>query len=441
MPTLAELVGTQTDPTITQATANDPVVEPLDGPTTVDDVMDRFPEEVYQQGRDTHLYRFLTALTGDAGAGLLKAQTFAARLTFEAEFLNFQVLDEFYAAQFKFKRLLQETYPGFNPDTDALTPTQWDAIQLADQQYRQRMLDFFTATRYGNSPAGLALAGQAGCGVECDIVENYKWVYDQFSDDPLGILPEGTTASTGEFIVVPRFIGDEIESPFLEYQQHIERVYTAHAGSFDDSIRPSTGGTAPTVTSAFGPFDPDGVTKMVPAVERNVIDLLDRLRPATTLATVKPEPMRFTAIGVNGDVHASSERVHTSRLVTGNSDVPWPDTDPAQNYFIQAGVETEAGTFFGSGRELPVVFLTAENVHAYTDAARGDALYGTNEFYDESNGISNYQHYRSEQVGTFSPILQAIFPFLVNLSPDATFVAQNVIAINDTPLILEGRAV
>lgn len=441
MPTLADLVGTQTDPTITQTTTNTPVVEPLDGPTTVDDVMDRFPEEVYQQGRDTHLYRFLTALGGDSGAGFLKAQAYAARLKFEAEFLTFQVLDQFYAAQFKFKRLKQETYPSYDPNTDALTPTEWDEIQLADQQYRQRILDFFTATRYGNSPRGLALAAQAGCGVECEIVENYKWLYDQFSDDPLGITPQGTTASTSEFIVVPRFIGDQIEAPNLEFQQNVNPTYTYNAGSFSSSARPSLGGTAPSVTVAVGTYSVAGVTKMVPDVERNVLDILDRLRPTTTIATVQPEEVRFAAIDINGDPHASSTRSHTSRLVQGNADVPWPDTDPSQGYFIQAGVETEAGTFYGSARELPTVFLTVENVHGYTNDALLNALYGTNEFYDDTSGVSAFEFYRSEQTGAFPNLLAAIFPFLASLSPDATFIAANAIAINNTPLVIETRTV
>lgn len=431
MPTLAQLVGTQTDPTLLQVTPNNPVVEPLDGPTTVDDVMDRFPEEVYQQGRDTHLYRFLTALAGDSGAGLLKAQAFAARLVNEAEFMSFQVLDDFYAAQFRFKRLRQETYPDFDPTIDALTPTQWDAIQLADQQYRQRVMDFFTAIRYGNSPKGLALMAQAGCGVECELVENYKWIYDQMSDDILGLEFIGTTNSTAEFIVIPRFIGDDIESPFLEFQEQIFRVYTGHA---------PTGTAGPTVTVAFD-YDVAGVSRMVPEVERNVIDLLDRLRPVTTVASVIPEDVRFTAIAINGGVHASSQRVASSRLVEGNADVPWPDTDPAQNYFIQPSVENEAGGFYGGTRELPTIFLTVENIHAYTDLALGDPTYGTNAFYDASSGISAFDHFRSEQYGVFTPIMIAIFPFLSNISSDATFISGNAIAINDTPLTIEGNPI
>lgn len=432
MPTLAQFAG-DADPTLIQFVDNIPLVEPLDGPTSVDDVMDRFPEEVYQQGRDTHLYRFLLALAGDSGAGLVKAQTFAARLKFEAEFLNFQVLDDFYAAQFTVKRLRSETYPSYNPETDALTPTIWDAILLADQSYKQRIAEFFTATRYGTPPTGMAIVAQAGCGVECEVVENYKWVFDQFSDDPLGLPFVGTTAATGEFIVVPRFTGEDA----LAYEQQYGRMYTGDPASLDDSIRPSLGGVAPAVDIDF---NPDPQTRMDPAVERNLIDLIDRLRPVGSIASVIPEDVRYLAVLTNGDAFASSERVQVNRLVTGAADVPWPPLDPSHNYFIESGVEHETGHYYGSAHELPIVFQTIEGVHAYTDLALSDPLYGTNEFFDASSGISEFDHFRSEQYGSYPLLLMALYPFLSNVAPDTAFVALNAIAINDTPLKLEGSS-
>lgn len=435
MPTLADLIGNQTDPTITQTLTNTPVVEPLDGPSTVDDVMDRFPEEVYQQGRDTHLYRFLTALAGDAGVGYIKAQAYAARLLVEAEFLNFQVLDQFYAAQFTFHRLRSETYPaGLDPSSASLTPSQWDSIQLADQSYRQRVAEFFTAIRLGNTPKGMAIMSQAGCGVECEIVENYKWVYDQMSDDPLGLDIEGTTASTQEFIVVPRFLGGGTS---LEFQQTVERVYGMTAPTLANT-RPTTG--TPPARSTSWSYAVGGVTKLVPDVERNVIELLDRLRPVDTLPTVKPEEVRFTEITIGG-AHASSTRTQASRLVTGNADVPWPATDPNNGFFIEASTENESGYLYGANFEYPTVFLTIENIHAYTEQALADPDYGTNAFYTAISGVSPFTHFESEQAGTFSAVMQAIFPFLSNLSTDATFIAFNAVAANNTPLVIQGRTV
>lgn len=436
MPTLAQLVGTGTDPTLTQVSPSSPVVEPLDGPTTVDDVMDRFPEEVYQQGRDSHLYRLLSALGGDSGAGLIKAQAYASRLKFEAEFLNFSTLDDLYGVQFRFKRLKDETYPSYNPDTDALTPTVWDAILLADQHYRQRVAEFFTATRYGNSPSGLTLAAQAGSGVECEIVENYRWIFDQFSDDPLGLPFEGTTNSTSEFVVIPRFINSPDSS--LGWTQSYPTVFTANSPSGFPNMRPSLGATGPIINSTVSPTATE--TAMDPAVERNMIDILDRLRPTGTIATVKPENTKYTSVAIK-DVHGSTERLYVNRLVTGKADVPWPALDPSQAFFIAQGAENEAGSFYGAARELPSIFQTPENVHAYTEQAMTDPTYGTNSFYDASSGVSAYDHYRSEHIGAFDPVMQAIFPFLAAVQPTTQFTADEAIAVVDTPLVLEGRAV
>lgn len=440
MPALTELIGTSTDPTVTQNTALNPVVEPLDGPTAVDDVMDRFPEEVYQQGRDTHLYRFLTALGGDSGAGLLKTQSYAARLKYEAEFLNFQVLDAIYGIQFGLARLKTETYPDFDPNSDALTPEDWDAVLLADQSYRQRCLEFFTATRLGTSPLAMAFAAQAGSGSQAEVTENYLWIFDQYSDMQLGLLPYGTTVSTSEFIVFLRSLNEGGNDDSITFETVPGGYsYDFSGADFDDSTRPAT-----LIDQVSVEVDPDPSVSVPVILEQNVIrntvDVLDRLRPTATLATIRPDNYRYTVVNAES-VDSSSDRIQLSRLVTGQQGVPWPAVDPSQNYFIQAGVENEAGYYYGSSRELPVIFLTIENVNAYTDAAEQDALYGSNEFFDASSGISEFENYRSEYVGFFSAYLQGIFPFLQTLSGDTDYTAFNAVAVVNTPLILEGAAV
>src|SRR4051812_34431915 len=106
MPNLLQLITSAGgDATLVEQPSDNPIVEPIGGPSDIDSLMDRFPENVYHKGRDTHLYRLLTALCGDAGAGLIKKQAFVARLFSEAEIVNFEDLDKFYAGHFKFKRL------------------------------------------------------------------------------------------------------------------------------------------------------------------------------------------------------------------------------------------------------------------------------------------------------------------------------------------------
>jgi len=677
MPTLNEIIGTNASPISTVFTTNNIAVEPLGGPTSVEDVMDRFPEETYQQGRDTHIYRLLAALCGDSGAGLAKKQAYAARLRYEAEFVNFKVLNDIYISQFQFQRLRNETYT-FDLDVEALSATQWNQVEKAEQSYYHRMAKWWTATRLGNSPEGIRLAAEAGTGVECDISEHYRFIYDQYADLQLGIKPDGFTLSTSEFVVIPRFTPSEdvsFETPYEKMWVFDPPVFATGtrpvpAPSNPDDLTtvltyvappaakvelvgettatgttitlpphepgdviviiasqfnkaptvPGAGGTVPTWTTEFAdvsnnlygavvstvatannhtsgtftstrllsasvwrpmngtltvgakekylhqqsgesqsPFitypginlnrnegistvlrialqretadsqiatpppsytfiheldsnwaqpslalhyrpnlweDPiqervrctnsngpggfiaytielemtplptivleteeaklnryaleatqlvskEPFYRLLPEIERNANEMLDRLKPTTTIATFKPEPNRYEVIEIETTPVASSERINVTRFVTGRANVLWPDVDPARNYFIEAGSETEPGYYYGMNRDLPVIFLTPENVRAYTGTALSDGTYGTDDFFDATNnaGVAPYEFYRSEHQGTFFPVIGAIFPFVYLISTDTQFNALNAVAFQDTPLIIEGETI
>jgi hypothetical protein len=183
------------------------------------------------------------------------------------------------------------------------------------------------------------------------------------------------------------------------------------------------------------PFD-----RLLPELERNSLEMLDRLKPVTSVATFVPEDGRYDTLPIAGAA-ASSERVNVTRLVTGNAEVPWPDVDAERNFFIVGSSETEPGYFFGSNRDLPVVFLTVESAHAYRGEALFDELYGTNDFFTAEGGLAPYDLYRSEHTGPFFPVVSAIFPFVFNVLPSAAFGAGQAVAAQNTPLVLEGAAV
>lgn len=714
MPTLNEVVGGNASPTRTVFTTNNIAVEPLNGPQSVEEVMDRFPEEVYQQGRDTHLFRLLSALCGDAGAGLAKKQAYAARLRYEAEFVNFEFLDQIYTAQFQFQRLRSETYP-FNANVDALTPSQWDMVEKADERYYHRMGKWWTATRWGNSKEGMRLAAEAGTGMDCDISPHYRFVFDQYSDLKLGLPPDGTSPSPEEFVVIPRYVPWE---GYTSYYANMERNWVFTEPVFDDTQRPievvsgltsapeyiapdearidaisstavaantqtvtdalpgdfliarvlavntdpvvptpggtvpvwelagqgssrgmtgfvltaratrsdhttgvfdgaqvisvtvlrpvngtitvkdvaihiqendplptpvvtvppasaapyqdttvmpdppsppppsddclieaqfiwenfsgpagqrpslqdivreicapyaptaggtsssSTGGSSgggggssvmrvmsPGIMSWFtegngfdelgteqirvGPGIPNGYItirlaldiiphpgfrletliaqqeryaleatlslskdwkdRLLPDIERNAHEMLDRLKPVSSVATFKSEQIYYDEIPVLVDPLASSERINVTRFVTGNADVPWPEVDAEANLFMVGGIETEPGHYYGMNRDLPVVFFTVENVRAYAGDAVGDPTYGTNDFFTvTAGGIAPWEFYRTEHQGPFFPVLGAIFPFVANALTSASFDANQAIANQNTPLLLEGRFV
>lgn len=437
MPALSELIVNDVDPVLTTFVDNYAIIEPLDGPTTVEDVMDRFPEEVYQQGRDTHLYKFLQAIAGDAGAGLVKKQAYAARLKFEAEFLNFKVLDEFYAAQLRLNRLASETYSDYDP-SNALTPDEWDVVQLADQSYRHRIAEFWEAVRYGNSPQGIKIMAQAGSGLPCDVIEHYKYIFDQYSDDKLSLTAYGVSTSTAEFVVLTRLLNDLLTTSY-KYTTNIKRTTTFTAPTLTTTSRPfpaPAGGNKMSTSTSFSAVSTDA---LVPDIERNMVDVIDRIRPVAAMSTFKPEPVRYVEVSTNA-VYSSTERLHLSRFVEGSTGVVWPAVDTAKNYFVEAGVEKEAGSFYGSARELPVVFQTIENVSAYSDAALADEKYGTNSFFEASGSSpSAYESYKSVHTGRFPPALQAIFPFVSQVTENTSFASENAVANQDTPLMLEGR--
>lgn len=214
MPTIINQLGLSTTDQVVFTQANQPVVEPLGGNISLAEIMSRFPDTVYQSGPDSRLYKLIQALCGDSGAGLLKAQSLAIRLKNEGPLLVFHDLDTFYAHIFNFPRIKRELY-NYDLASDALLSTTydptnvslekeiWDKIHAADDSYRRRVLDFMAAARSGNSPKGMELAAKAGSGEDADVVENYHWKFDQWSDDPLDIEKVGDTIGTGEFIVMP----------------------------------------------------------------------------------------------------------------------------------------------------------------------------------------------------------------------------------------------
>lgn len=670
--------------TFTQTTfvTHNLVIEPLNGVLTVDDLMDRFPEETYQQGRDTRLYRFLTALCGDSGAGLAKKQAYAARLRYEAEFVSFNILDELFAAQFKIQRLPSEGY-NYKTNVESLTPSQWDHVWLADQSYYQRVAKWWNATRYGSSPEGVRLAAEAGIGEACDIVEHYKYVYDQYSDLPLKLQPYGHTASTQEFVIIPRLkdfrsiyhtkyekrwkfippslnfsqrpvtvnsittVQSHLVPPDLAYVQLVASKLdnigiitmpghqtndlivivamatngpaavpsgwtvhsTAQKGNLYATIAYRTATNGATSLGSWGsktrmlailiyrpingqavirnvnivvedktpvvrlpavstpPISTQSVTDVIiapdmprcvypnpdevsldqiregvkkgiyckaqwapvrkrvggpiaakamspgmiighqdhvsttlqseivplpgmnevtgmivftievgvqpnpgfyvetvsermlrlssevddttltivptarlkPELERNAHNMLDRLKPVNTLAYFNPDEVTYTTVIPRSAPVASSERIHVSRLVTGQGGVFWPDVNSEEGFFIVPNQETEATSYYGAARELPVIFITIEAAHAYTEAAQFDETYGTDDFYlRDENGIAPISAYTSEHTGQFLPIAHALWPFTKSVTNDLTFGAARALAPRNTLLIMEG---
>lgn len=218
-----------------------PVVEPLDGPLFIEHLIQRFPEEVYTHSRDSHLFRLLTALAGDSGAGILKKKSLLARLQYESAALGFQNLDNLYSPLIGFERLPGEKYL-IDPRTSTLTQEEWDAIKSADTAYRRRAMQYLQAARQGGTLQGITDAASAALGQEVQVVENYRHIFDQNSDRQTGVKKYGVTDSVNEFIIRPNVENSKsVEQPFAiltVFNDSADDFFFSYNGEDTDEIAP-----------------------------------------------------------------------------------------------------------------------------------------------------------------------------------------------------------
>lgn len=132
-----------------------------------------FPEEVYDLSAESHLVRFLKALTGDAGAGQLRKRLIMARLQQSLQGIRFHDLDRFYGSLFGIKRTTDEALT-IDPYFSTATSEQWTAQEVADASYRSRISQFAKALAFGPTPTGIELVAEALLSVDCDVYETYE---------------------------------------------------------------------------------------------------------------------------------------------------------------------------------------------------------------------------------------------------------------------------
>lgn len=156
-----------------------------------------FSEGLYDTSDSTHLYKFIDALTGDAGTSDLKKQLAVARLNNNLDSTHFFDLDRLFGNLLQLERLSSETYP-YNPFDDMLTDEQWDEVRVKDSWYRARCKDFLTACSLGGTPEGIIVMAHAALGITCDVYEAWRYM------DDLGVTsPIGRTNRRNEVVVRP----------------------------------------------------------------------------------------------------------------------------------------------------------------------------------------------------------------------------------------------
>lgn len=178
-------------------------IEPINGASSSATFLDNFPDTVYNKSADSHLMILMYSLLGPSGVGLLRQALFAERLQTEASNLTDTQLDELYTGAFGFQRLVEESYL-WDAAAQLLPAAQRAEVLSADASFRNRARLWLQAVRAGGSILGISLAASSGLGQNVEAVENYKALFDQYTDMPLGLPYLGTSTSLDEIILLPR---------------------------------------------------------------------------------------------------------------------------------------------------------------------------------------------------------------------------------------------
>lgn len=190
-------------PTLTATVVQNFFIEALGGSRDPISYMDRFPDTVYSKAYDSLLVRFMYALLGPAGVGLLRQDYLEARLQVEAAGLQTTDLDSLYTNAFGFARLAEETYE-LDADADLLPAAQRSQVLAQDAAFRNRAQDFLRGARAGGTVLGVTLAARSGLGQPVEAIENYRALFDHYTDIPLGLPTIGLTNRVNEVTIVPR---------------------------------------------------------------------------------------------------------------------------------------------------------------------------------------------------------------------------------------------
>lgn len=433
-------------------------IEPLGGASSPASYLDAWPDTVWNLSPLGHLLKFLYTFIGPAGIGGTRQTYLQARLILQEHGMDAFNLDNFYGNPFGFGRILEESY-NFDP-TGLLTQQQWDQIQNQDSTYRNRAIDFMNAARAGTSPLGIYLAAKSGLGHDVEVIENYRYLYDQHSDDPIGVPYMGSSLSTEEVIILPRqdISQSEIQTvaistppaggffslsvdgyttqPIaptatrLEVQAFLEAL--PNVGQGNVSVTGGPGPSVPWQINFIGALSgksigaikfnnslltaqevPNGIVTIttggVEAIDETVIVspkdqqtmmfALNQVKPVTSIITYNQ------ASGVRSrtlwkSILASSEFTEVIRFITGTTNI-----SGATNW-IQANIENQAPKLSTGRTHHYLGFHHISKVRAYVEGGIEDARYET-DFFD-------YDTYRSEHFGFFSPVQIRSFPFFDN---------------------------
>lgn len=231
------------------------------------DRLAHFPEELYDLRPESHLVRFLEAMMGESGVGVLRKRYLLAQLEQSLTSTHFYDLDRFYGALFGARRGILGALP-INPMEDVATPDGWDEISTFDARFRERIIKLAKAITLGATPMGMQALAEALTGVECDIYEVWSMLDAQ---GPAGTARTYAQVHTdfGSYGAMAPFTWGQISAEI-----HFGNLGLDARNEF--VVRPKT---------VYNVSDPDDARRRAEDLY-GVLRVINVLKPAFTLASV-----------------------------------------------------------------------------------------------------------------------------------------------------------
>jgi hypothetical protein len=344
------------------------IVEGLNPPAEFDKRLKSFfPETLYNINSDSLLYKFLYSILGDSGVNGVKKALFAPKLFNALSTTHFDDLDYLFSNSFQLGRLNDEIYL-YDPYNEMLTEDQWAEIKKKDSNYKSRSQDYMRGIQTAPSPEGLALLARSATGYECEIFENWQYLDDINSDEPIGYPNYGSTNSSQEFVIRP-----ETES-------------------------------------------------ITPSQEKTLTGVINRLKPSNSFCTINLSTYALSKVPINAGT-ASSYNFYVQRSVTGNGPIDYSYNK--KNNWISGGGVSKAPTAAFDQTSESITYLTVNDIYASTFHLGNFSTEQQNLFAHLDMPTNTYP-YTAEQALSDTPDIYKIqSPWLARNSGKDSFIVNN----------------
>ena len=321
-------------------------------PKSTESRMEHFDEHVYTADSSTTLYKFLDAMCGDGGTGNLKKEIFLQRLSGALEGVYGSALDYIFGGVRFLSRISSESY-SFESETAMLTSDQWDEVATKDAAYRTRIREFFAAAGKGGTIEGIRLAVHAATSVDCQVMENWRYI-DNF----------GLSAGVGRGMITAYAAVDWSTGHRVYFTDDDPAEAKVQADAF---ILGKTGWGVEQVRARSELTVVPHKMGYTAREARTLREMLDRITPQDTVVTISTDGLAINAPVTLRATAADSTYYQVEKIITPTPDIadlPAPemlaiDLDPTEKWLWSKSPELAPYSRFNITSEYGYHYLVS----------------------------------------------------------------------------------